>query len=35
MTEDQTLFDVYPDPLGSEVVPTEGGTHPAYGQVGQ
>lgn len=28
-------LDQHPDPLGAEIVPTEGGTHAAYGQVGQ
>ena len=28
-------FDQHPDPLGSEVVPTEGVQHPEFGQVGE
>lgn len=33
MIDDQEPFKHHPNPLGAVIVPTEGGKHPAYGQV--
>jgi hypothetical protein len=35
VTRRPSPFQNHPDPMVNKVVPTEGGTHPAYGQVGQ
>ena len=33
MTLRPSPFDQHPNPLEAEIVPTQGGTHPAYGHV--